>query len=260
MNFIKKKKFYLISILVASFILSGCNSTPEEEITIEMIEKDIYDQAQSRLKSGNYALAILSLETLERQFPFGKYAEQAQSELIFAYYKNSSYDAAISAADRFISLHPRHPNTDYAYFMKGLAKFSKDRELLSSVPLLGDLTYKRDLTLAKESFDELTEFITRFPESAYTEDAKRRMLFLRDLIAKQEIEVAEFYIERKAYIAAVSRADYIISNLPNSEEVKKALEIKVQAYDLMGKEDLKAQALKVLNNFIEASKKVGSKS
>ena len=86
------------------------------------------------------------------------------------------------------------------------------------------------------------------------------MLFLRDLIAKQEIEVAEFYIERKAYIAAVSRADYIISNLPNSEEVKKALEIKVQAYDLMGKEDLKAQALKVLNNFIEASKKVGSKS
>jgi outer membrane protein assembly factor BamD len=139
--------------------------------------------------------------------------------------------------------------------MKGLAKFSKEKELLSSVPILGELTYKRDLTKAKESFDELTEFISRFPESSYVEDAKRRMLFLRSLIAEQEIEVAEFYIERKAYIAAVSRADYIISNLPNSEVVQKALEIKVQAYDLMGKEELKNQAAEILKRFIETSEK-----
>ena len=145
--------------------------------------------------------------------------------------------------------------------MKGLAKFSKEKELLSNVPILGELTYKRDLTQAKESFDELTEFISRFPESSYVEDAKRRMLFLRSLISKQEIEVAEFYIERKAYIAAVSRADYIISNLPNSEEFQKALEIKVQAYDLMGKEELKNQAAEVLKKFIEASnKETGKKS
>ena len=87
MNNIKKNKFWLLSLAILALIFSGCNSSPEEEITIEMIEKDIYDQAQSRLKSGNYARAILSLETLERQFPFGKYAEQAQSELIYAYYK-----------------------------------------------------------------------------------------------------------------------------------------------------------------------------
>ena len=79
MNNIKKNKFWLLSLAILALIFSGCNSSPEEEITIEMIEKDIYDQAQSRLKSGNYALAILSLETLERQFPFGKYAEQSQS-------------------------------------------------------------------------------------------------------------------------------------------------------------------------------------
>ena len=255
-------KFFsnLCYLLFIIFFISCATEKKEEPLSPAMQEKEIYDQAQERIKSGNFSMAITALETLEKRFPFGRYAQQAQAELIYAYYENGLYDAAVVSAERFISLHPRHPNTDYAYFMKGLAKFSKDRELLSSIPLLGDLTYKRDLTLAKESFDELTEFITRFPESAYTEDAKRRMLFLRDLIAKQEIEVAEFYIERKAYIAAVSRADYIISNLPNSEEVKKALEIKVQAYDLMGKEELKAQALKVLNNFIEASKKVGSKS
>ena len=186
---------------------------------------------------------------------FGKYAEQAQAELIYAYYENGLFDASVAASERFISLHPRHPNTDYAYFMKGLAKFSKEKELLSSVPLLGELTYKRDLTRAKTSFEELTEFISRFPESNYVDDAKRRMFFLRNLIAKQEIEVAEFYIQRKAYIAAISRADYIIANLPNSKEVRRALEIKVQAYGLMGKDSLKKQASEVLQSFIDAAEK-----
>ena len=112
----------------------------------------------------------MSLETLEKQFPFGKYAEQAQSELIFAYYKSSSFEAAISAADRFISLHPRHPNTPYAFYLKGLAKL-----LISNFfgDLPRDMTFKRDLSKAKESFDDLSEFLTRYPESEYAGNARQ---------------------------------------------------------------------------------------
>ena len=256
-------KFYskLFLALFILILISCASREKTEPVTPAMQEKEIYDTAQERIKSGNYSMAINSLEMLERRFPFGKYAEQAQAELIYAYYENGLFDASVAAAERFISLHPRHPNTDYAYYMKGLAKFSKEKELLSTVPLLGELTYKRDLTRAKASFEELTEFISRFPESNYIGDAKRRMLFLRSLIAKQEIEVAEFYIQRKAYIAAISRADYIIANLPNSKEVKRALEIKVQAYGLMGKDSLKKQASEVLKNFIEiAEKKETAKS
>ena len=238
MNNIKKNKFWLLSLAILALIFSGCNSSPEEEITIEMIEKDIYDQAQSRLKSGNYALAILSLETLERQFPFGKYAEQAQSELIYAYYKNSSYDAAISAAERFISLHPRHPNTPYAFYLKGLAKFTEDQSFFGELPLLGDMTHKRDLSRAKESFDDLSEFLTRYPESEYAGNAKQRMVYLRNLIAKQEIYIAEYYIERKAYVAAVNRANYVIKHMSRTPEVVKALEISIIAYKELGKNDL----------------------
>ena len=218
-------KFYskLFLALFILILISCASREKAEPVTPAMQEKEIYDTAQERIKSGNYSMAINSLEMLERRFPFGKYAEQAQAELIYAYYENGLFDASVAAAERFISLHPRHPNTDYAYYMKGLAKFSKEKELLSTVPLLGELTYKRDLTRAKASFEELTEFISRFPESNYIGDAKRRMLFLRSLIAKQEIEVAEFYIQRKAYIAAISRADYIIANLPNSKEVKLSL-------------------------------------
>ena len=105
-------------------------------MTPAMQEKEIYDQAQERIKSKNYSMAIDALESLERRFPFGKYAEQAQAELIYAYYENGLYEASVIAAERFISLHPRHPNTDYAYYMKGLAKFSKEKELLSTVPVL----------------------------------------------------------------------------------------------------------------------------
>ena len=250
-------KFYskLFLVLFILFLVSCAAREKAEPVTPAMQEKEIYDTAQERIKSGNYSMAISALEMLERRFPFGKYAEQAQAELIYAYYQNGLFDASVAAAERFISLHPRHPNTDYAYYMKGLAKFSKEKELLSSVPLLGELTYKRDLTRAKTSFEELTEFISRFPESNYVDDAKRRMFFLRNLIAKQEIEVAEFYIQRKAYIAAISRADYIIANLPNSKEVRRALEIKVQAYGLMGKDSLKKQALEVLQSFIDAAEK-----
>ena len=180
-------KFYsnLFFVFLLIFFVSCATQKKEEPITPAMQEKKIYDQAQERIKSRNYSMAIDALESLERRFPFGKYAEQAQAELIYAYYENGLYESSVVAAERFISLHPRHPNTDYAFFMKGLAKFSKEKELLSTVPILGELTYKRDLTKAKESFDELTEFISRFPESSYVEDAKRRMLFLRGLIAKQ---------------------------------------------------------------------------
>tara|TARA_B100000925_G_C21891153_1_gene422871 strand:- start:143 stop:865 length:723 start_codon:yes stop_codon:yes gene_type:complete len=232
----------------------SCTSRNLDDTQAEISpEKKIYDQAQERLKNGSYSLAIEALEALERSFPFGKYAEQAQAELIYAYFENGLYDAAVRAAERFISLHPRHPNTDYAYFMKGLASFSKEKELLSTLPVLGDLTYKRDLTSAKESFKFLSEFLTRYPESIYVEDARRRMLFLRNLIAKQEIEIAEFYIKRKAYIAAVSRADYIISSLPNSPVIQKALEIKVEAYNKMEKKELADQAREVLDRYIKAA-------
>ena len=108
-------------------VLIGCKSDGEE---IEQPEKIYYDQAQARMASGNYFGAIESLEAIDNRYPFGKYAEQAQVELIFAHFMNSETEAAHTAAEKFIRLHPRHPNIDYAYFMKGLSSYTRDRELL----------------------------------------------------------------------------------------------------------------------------------
>ena len=107
-----------LAMLIPVFFIS-CASD-QEVITKDIAEKKLYDQAQRRLKTNNFVSAILTLETLEKRFPFGKYAEQAQIELVYAYYKSVNYDQAILAAERFISLHPRHPNVDYAYYINCL--------------------------------------------------------------------------------------------------------------------------------------------
>ena len=246
MTILKNQKYLIsLAVILSTLFIAGCASK-KEEITRDIVEKELYDQAQRRMKAGNYISAVLSLETLEKRFPFGKYAEQAQAELIFAYYKSANYEGPISAADRFISLHPRHPNIDYAYYIKGLSKFNNDKALFASLPLLGEMTHKRELSAAKESFQDLGDFIDRFPESEYAGNAKQRMIYLRNLIAKQEIYVAEFYIERKAYIAALGRADYVIKHMSRTPSVERALEIMVLVYEELDQNDLKIDAQEAL--------------
>ena len=147
-----------------SFIVVSCNSDGPE---VEQPEKIYYDQAQRRMNSNNFNGAIESLEAIENMYPFGKYAEQAQVELIYAHFMNSETEAAHSSAEKFIRLHPRHPNIDYAYFMKGLSSYTRDRDLLIRFSDT-DLS-NRDISGAKQSFAELTEFLTRFPDSQYVQ-------------------------------------------------------------------------------------------
>ena len=166
------KTLMLVSVL--SVLVVACNSDGPE---IEQPEKIYYDQAQKRMNAKNYNGAIESLSAIENRYPFGKYAEQAQVELIYAHFMNTETEAAHTAAEKFIRLHPRHPNIDYAYFMKGLSSYTRDRDLLYRFSDT-DLS-NRDISGAKQSFSELTEFLTRFPDSQYAQYAKQRNIFLR---------------------------------------------------------------------------------
>lgn len=237
LNLIYKKclKLPCLTLLSVTFLIVGCASS-EEAPNERLLEKELYDQAQTRLSSENFATAIISLETLESRFPFGRYAEQSQAELIYAYYRNYQYEAAKSAADRFINLHPRHPHTDYAYYLRGLASFTEDSGLLSRY-INTDLS-KRDVTQAQISFDDLSDFVSRFPKSEYANHAKQRMVYLRNLLAQHEINVAEYYLERKAYIGAIGRAKYIIEHLPKTPQTPQALNILIMAYKELGHEEL----------------------
>ena len=222
----------------------GCTSK-EAPLEDRLLEKELYDQSQIRLKNGNFSSAILSLEALEARFPFGRYAEQAQAELIYAYYKNFEFEAARSSAVRFINLHPRHPHTDYAYYLKGLAAFTDDSGLFTRYFDSG--LSKKDLEPAQLSFGDLSEFLSRFPNSEYAPHAKQRMIYLRNLLAEGELGIANFYMKRKAYIAAVGRAQYVIEHMPNTPQTPYALSLLVRAYKILGYEELAEENLKVLS-------------
>ena len=230
----KEKKFKLsLTVFLVACIIVGCKSDGEE---IEQPEKIYYDQAQARMASGNYFGAIEVLEAIDNRYPFGKYAEQAQVELIYAHFMNSETEAAHTAAEKFIRLHPRHPNIDYAYFMKGLSSYTRDREFI--VRFSNTDVSNRDVSGAKESFAELSEFITRFPDSQYILYAQQRNIYLRNMIAKNELAVADYYVSIDAYIGAIRRANYVIENIPNSSENYRALKILEVSYSKLGYSDL----------------------
>lgn len=224
-----------------AFSISSCS---KDEVEIERPEKVYYDQAQRRIKVNNYFGAIESLQRIETQYPFGKFAEQAQIDLVYCYFMNSETEAAHSSAERFIRLHPRHPNIDYAYFMKGLSSYTRDTGLLARLTDT-DLS-ARDVSGAKLAFSELTEFLTRFPESQYVPYAQQRLIYLRNLVASNELAAADYYVTRKAYVAAIRRASYVLENIPNSDQNHRALQILKTSYQELGYEELMKDTEKLL--------------
>jgi len=233
-----------IVLPIVTLLLVSCNSDGPE---IEQPEKIYYDQAQRRMAGKNYFGAIDSLEAIESRYPFGKYAEQAQVELIYAQFMNAETEAAHAAAEKFIRLHPRHPNIDYAYFMKGLSSYTRDNSFI--VRMTDTDLSNRDISGAKESFSELTEFLTRFPDSQYSTYAKQRNIYLRNMIARNELAAADYYVSVDAHIAAIRRANYVIENIPNSSENYRALKILEASYESLGYIELEVKII-VLGNVL----------
>jgi len=235
----------LLIICLCTLVTSGCASNNDEnKPTIDETERQFYESAQRSLRASNYQDGIAKLQRLEARFPFGRYAEQAQLELIYAYYNSMQPESARSAADRFIRLHPQHPNADYAYYLRGMASFDEDRNLLDRFLPLDPA--KRDPGAARESFRDFAQLISRFPDSKYTPDARARMVYLRNLLAAYEINVARYYIYRGAYIAAANRGRYVFENFQQTPSVADALAIMVEAYLNLELKELANEALQVL--------------
>jgi len=237
-------KLLLLSLFVAG--LAACSNKEELDLPpgATSNEAELYHTAQRYLRNGNYELAVRSLQLLESRFPFGRYAEQAQLELIYAHYNNYEHEASIEAADRFIRLHPQHPNVDYAFYMKGLAAYTVDQGILDRF-LPSDKT-QRDASFARESFSEFAQLLARYPDSPYATDAKARMVHLRNLLARHEINVANYYFKRGAYLAATNRGRYVVENFQHTPAVADGLAVMVQGYHLLGLDDLGQDSLDVL--------------
>lgn len=213
--------------------------------------EEIYALGKEELNDGNYEQAIKLFESLQSRYPYGRYAQQALLEVAYANYRQGEAEAAVSAADRFIKQYPNNPHVDYAYYVKGLANFNGEIGVLKS--LGGQDPTERDPKAAQDSFAAFKELVTRFPDSKYAPDSRLRMQYLVNALAKYELHVASYYLRRGAHIAAINRAQGILTQYPNSPSTREALEIMVQAYDAMGMADLRDDAKRVLAKNTPAS-------
>lgn len=240
LSMLSAPKFKLILILLC-LITTACSTTPKKEST----EQELYEDAKKAIKLNNFSQATIALEELESRFPFGKYAEQAQLDLVYARYSGLDLDGAILAADRFIRLHPQSPNVDYAYYIRGIANYNLDVGVANQYFTSVDIS-SRDPGNMRRAFTDFSELITRFPDSQYAADSQKRMIQIRNRLAQYELHAAKFHIKREAYLAAVNRAAYVISNYPHTPATEDALIMMVELYQLLGLDDMAADALQVL--------------
>ena len=237
----------LLTVFLLGVALAGCSWFGGKEVdeTEGWSASKTYATAASEMDSGNYKRAIELYEKLEARYPFGRYAMQAQLDVAYANYKAEEPEAAIAAADRFIKLYPQNPYVDYAYYLKGIVNYNRSLGFLDKyVPL--DVS-QRDPGAALDAFNDFSELVKRFPESKYTPDARQRMLFLRNNLAWNEVNVARYYIKRGAYVAAANRANYVIERFQRTSAVESALQALVEAYRGLGEKQLAADAQRVLD-------------
>lgn len=232
----------LLPLLLVA-LLAACSSAPKKA---QMTEKDYYEAAQKSMRSGNFMTASEHLEALESHYPVGRYTEQAQLELIYAKFRHADHAGASAAADRFIRLHPGHSQIDYALYMKGLAAYEGDRDIFFR--FLNINTATRDLSSSREAFQDFSELLRRYPDSQYAQDARARMLHIRNQMAEQELHAARFYAKRKAYVSCLNRTRWIVENYPGAPVTPDALALQVWAYGRLGMKDLAGQQLELLRN------------
>lgn len=238
------QRLLILSIIIGCLYTVGCSTSQNRYEA--MTEEQLYQDAQQNMIAKRYHRAQEGYQALENRFPFGQYAEQSQLEIITAYFKSAEYDRAIASADRFIRLHPEHPEVDFAYYYKGLANYDANRTLIDRFFSI-DLS-KRDPGAARNSYNDFATLVSKFPDSRFANDSRARMVYLRNLLSRHEIQVANYYFKRGAYSAAANRGKFVVEHYQGTPAVSDGLAVMVQAYRLMDMNDLAAQSLEVLRS------------
>lgn len=245
----------LLVILAVS--LSGCGifaETPDE--TTGWSASKLYAEAHDELGQGGYDKAIKYFEKLESRYPFGTYAQQAQMEIAYAHYRQGDQPQALAAVERFIKLHPNHPNVDYMYYLRGLINFN-DKVSIFDFLASEDVT-ERDPKAAREAFDSFKILVERYPNSVYAKDAAARLKYLVNAMAQHEVHVANYYYRRGAYLAAANRAQAAVTEYRDAPAIEEALYIMVRSYDALGLPELRDDAKRILDkNFPNSAVTMG---
>ncbi|MGH8106138.1 MAG: outer membrane protein assembly factor BamD [Arenimonas sp.] len=242
--------FRFLLIVSLALGLSSCKTVgkwfgkDKEEKTETLPVEEMYSVAKKDMDRQNYSRAQTYYQRLTSRFPFGAYSEQAQLELAYVQYKQGLREDASSTITRFIRTYPTHPHIDYAYYLKAVINFEQRNALFARITRM-DMS-ARDLGAPTQSFNDFNEVARRFPNSPYAADSVKRMIYLRNLLARYELNVGMYYLRRGAYVAAAGRGKYLVETYPQSEYQGDALALMAVSYDAVGQKTLAEDAKKVL--------------
>jgi outer membrane protein assembly factor BamD len=250
-------RIIIIALLSLISLISACSSS-QEKSPAAAYEKETAQQmftlAEKDLTRGNYGEAAKRFEALDALYPYSEYAERAQLDTVYAYYMGNEHASALAAADRFIRLYPRGAHTDYAYYMKGMVNFGRGQNWLQKK--VGVDLSQRELVYVQNAFIDFGALLANFPQSRYAGDARKRMVYIRNLLASGEMSIAQFYFDRKAYVAAANRASYVFEHYQGSPEIPRALAMMVRSYRFLGHPKMAEESLLVLQHNYPHSKEL----
>lgn len=226
------KTLFLLTAIAVTGSIAGCSSKlfkPESRWAVE----DYYSKAKSEFESKNWSTAIEYYEKLKANYPYGSHAEQSYLELGYAYYKFSEPLSAMRELDEFIRIYPKHRELPYAYYLKAVAADSINKSWLDSY-ITDPATRDRKTTM--EAYFAYQEVITRFPETKYAKASQQRLIILNNRLARSDLKIAEYYYNRKAYLAAANRAEDVLRKYPLAQSNRKALNLLKKANEKLGLE------------------------
>ena len=237
------KRARLLLILILGATLVACAGKEEKPSEVQNIT-EAYEKAQQSIARSNYSRGVQIFEAIQARYPFSDLSRQIQLELMYAYYKSGKREQAIDAAETFMRENPIHPRVDYALYIQGLAYFQDDPGLLER--WFRKDTSKRPPKELERSYSSLRRLVERFPSSEYAPDAEQRMLFIKNRLAEYENHVADYYLRRGAYVAALNRAKSALEQFNGAAGNAQSLEIMAAAYDNLGMQELAEDTRKVL--------------
>ncbi|MEM9403115.1 MAG: outer membrane protein assembly factor BamD [Pseudomonadota bacterium] len=231
------------ALLLAALALSACASNDEPRTAIQDLQEG-YEAAQEAALRGNHRRAIQIYELIQARYPFSELAKQVQLELMYSYFKSGQRELAIEAADTFMRENPIDTQVDYALYIKSLAYFEGDPGILERV-------FNRDVNSrpprdAQLAYSTLRRLVERYPASDYAPDARQRIVYLKNRLCAYENSVADFYLRRGAYVAALNRAKNALEEYNGADTTQQSLEIMAAAYDQLGMTKLAADTRQIL--------------
>lgn len=214
----------LMAPLCACSSLGGLFGKEDDDTAVAEEPADkLYNEGLYLLNDkGEYKSAAKKFEEVDRQHPYSDWARKSLIMSAFAYYQNGDYDDSITAAKRYVTLHPGSPDAAYAQFLIGSSYFDR----------IPDITRDQDRT--EKAIAELEEVVRKYPNSEYADSAKKKIEIARDQLAGKEVDIGRWYMQKKDWTGAINRFKVVVTRYQTTRHVEEALMRLTEAYMSLG--------------------------